>query len=90
VTDAQVGSIECVYGTVVKIQSTSTYVQIIRFSNEAGTFLVRGRIYYFQDLHRGDCVRVDGLVQRDGGYLLIETDQDTTHLRLLTEESCAR
>ena len=72
VTDANIGPSRCAYGEVVKFYSTEQYAQIVRFSDEAGTFLLRGRDYYFEGLKRGDCVAATGDIARDGNYLYME------------------
>ena len=82
VTDRLIGSLVCVYGTVVKLYDTDNYAQIIRFSEDAGTFLIRGTHYYFEEVRRGDCVMVQGVVRRDGNYLLMVTDEDSTRLSI--------
>lgn len=77
VTDSHIGKRICVYGKIVKINTTDVYIQIIRFSEHAGTFLVRGRDYLFDGIARGDCVAVVGRVAKYGSYLYMNTDHGT-------------
>jgi hypothetical protein len=72
VSDIYKGQQICVYGEIVKSYSTDVYSQLIRFSDHAGTFLLRGEYYYFEGIVRGDCVATIGVVQRDGGYLYMD------------------
>jgi hypothetical protein len=72
VTDAHIGSEICVYGRVVKLAETGVYAQIVRFSDEAGTFLLKSRWYTYLGLARGHCVAAVGYISRDGNYLAME------------------
>jgi hypothetical protein len=44
----------------------------VRFSEEAGTFLLRGRYNYYIGLERSQCVAAISTVYRDGNYLYME------------------
>lgn len=72
VSDRHIGHRVCVYGVIVKLQETGTYAQIVRFSDEAGTFLIKSRWFTYVGIKRGDCVNAVGTIQRDGNYLSME------------------
>lgn len=69
VRDRHIGHRICVYGVIVKLQETSNYAQIVRFSDEAGTFLIKSRWFTYVGIKRGDCVKAEGTIIRDGNYL---------------------
>jgi hypothetical protein len=69
VQDRHIGHRICVYGIIVKLQETGTYAQIVRFSDEAGTFLIKSRWFTYVGIKRGDCVKAEGTIMRDGNYL---------------------
>ncbi len=74
VAKTHVGKQICVYGMIYKIQTTEQYIQIIRFSDNAGTFLVRGENFLFDGVDSGICVKVIGTVQNaNGSYLYMDT-----------------
>jgi hypothetical protein len=72
VKDRHIGHRICVYGVIVKLQETSNYAQIVRFSEEAGTFLIKSRWFTYVGINRGDCVKAEGTIIRDGNYLSME------------------
>ena len=72
VSDYNIGREICVYGSIVKHYSTEQYAHIVRFSEQPGTFLLRGRDWYYESLQRSDCVAAFGVVQRDGNYLYMD------------------
>lgn len=72
VRDRHIGHRICVYGVIVKLQETSNYAQIVRFSDEAGTFLIKSRWFTYVGIKRGDCVKAEGTIRRDGNYLSME------------------
>ncbi len=71
-TPADVGSVKCVYGTIVKIYHTEMMFEIIRFSERAGTFLVWDKKAYFEGIDKGMCVKVEGLIYKDASELYME------------------
>lgn len=72
VSDSHIGRTLCVYGRIVKQYETEQYAHIVRFSEEAGTFLLRGRYNYYIGLERSQCVAAISTVYRDGNYLYME------------------
>lgn len=83
-SSSDLGNEICVYGKVVKFYATEEYGQIIRFSEEPGTFMVRGRNYVFDDIERGKCIAVRGIIQSaNNQYLYVDIDdQQTTFSKL--------
>jgi hypothetical protein len=75
VDDRLIGSTACVYGDVIKIYETDVYAFILRFSDEAGTFLIRSRNMYYAEVKKGACVATLGLVHRDGNYLYMQVEE---------------
>lgn len=75
VNDSYLNTYICVCGEVVKLYQTQQYAQFIRFSNEAGTFLIRGADRYFGDVSVGDLVCFFGPLRRDGNYLYMEVSE---------------
>jgi hypothetical protein len=65
---------ECVYGRVVKIYSTDQLAQIIRFSNEAGTFLIWSQYKYFPDVHINDCVAAVGYINQNVSEMYMDIE----------------
>lgn len=80
VNDAHVESRNCVYGTIVKYCDSPPYKQIIRFSDEAGTFLLRAKYKYVNGIQRGECIHVKGMIIKTAGYLCIDLDDPTTEV----------
>lgn len=69
INDSHIGTELCVYGRVVKLQESDVYAQIVRFSDEAGTFLLWSEWFTFLGLTRGDCVAAVGYLTREGGLI---------------------
>jgi uncharacterized Zn finger protein (UPF0148 family) len=70
-TSADVYKTRCVYGRIVKIYSAGNYIQVIRFSDKAGTFMIADYNYYFESVQVGQCVAVIGIVgKNESGYLM--------------------
>ena len=72
VSDSHIGKELCVYGTIVKQYATEQYAHIVRFSEDPGTFLLRGRGWYYEGLKSSLCVAAVGTVYRDGNYLYMD------------------
>jgi hypothetical protein len=70
-TRKDVGETICVFGRIVNIYSTGPYKEIIRFSQEAGTFLIWDRETTV-DMSIGDCVTATGIVQQDPSELFMD------------------
>ena len=62
----------CVYGRIVKLQESERYPQIVRFSNEAGTFLLWSEWFTYLGLEPGMCVAAVGYLTRDGNLFGME------------------
>jgi hypothetical protein len=69
-TNSDVGFSRCVYGRVVKVYSTDQYRQIIRFSNDAGTFLIWDQNDFFGVIV-GDCLAAEGTVHQNASSLFM-------------------
>jgi serine/threonine protein kinase len=69
--DSDVGKQRCVYGRIVKIYQTEQYVQIIRFSINAGTFLIWDR-NDFVDVSINDCIAAEGIILKDASSLYMD------------------
>jgi hypothetical protein len=78
VSNNDVGHTRCVFGEIVKLYSSGNDVQIIRFSIEAGTFMVKSEYYYFPNISVGDCVSLEGVVQRDASSLFMDINENST------------
>lgn len=72
VDDSYMGTRICVYGKIVKLQETGSYAQIVRFSDEAGTFMLWSKWFTYLGLERGRCVAAFGVLTRDGGLFGME------------------
>jgi hypothetical protein len=70
--NSDIGYRRCVYGIIVKIYSSGDYPQIIRFSAEAGTFLIWGENWYFTDIETGMCVAAVGTIESDASELFMD------------------
>jgi hypothetical protein len=70
-TRKDVGDTSCVFGRIVTIYATGPYKEIIRFSKEAGTFLIWDRETTV-NLSVGDCVTATGIVQQDPSELFMD------------------
>ena len=75
VDDRLIGLTACVYGDVIKIYDTDVYAFILRFSDEAGTFLIRSRNMYYEGVKKGACVAALGPVHRDGNYPYMQVEE---------------
>ena len=62
----------CVYGRIVKLQESERYPQIVRFSNEAGKFLLWSEWFTYLGLEPGMCVAAVGFLTRDGNLFGME------------------
>lgn len=62
----------CVYGRITKLQETERYPQIVRFSNEAGTFMLWSEWFTYLGLQPGMCVAAVGFLNRQGGMIGME------------------
>ena len=62
----------CVYGRIIKLQETERYPQIVRFSNEAGTFMLWSEWFTYLGLQPGMCVAAVGFLNRQGGMIGME------------------
>ena len=62
----------CVYGRIVKLQESERYAQIVRFSNEAGTFMLWSEWFTYLGLDRGMCVAAVGFLTRQGNMIGME------------------
>ena len=71
-TRSDVGMVKCVYGRIVKIYHTDIYFEIIRFSADAGTFLIWDRTVSFPGISTDMCVKVVGLIHQDASELYME------------------
>ena len=71
-TKEDVGFTRCVYGRIKKIYSSGDYLQIIRFSENAGTFLVWDKTFYFKGISIGDCVAFNGTIKKDATSLFMD------------------
>ncbi len=70
-TNKDVDNSICVYGRIIKIYSAGQYLQIIRFSLDAGTFLIWDREETV-DLSVGQCITAEGIVHQDASELFME------------------
>jgi hypothetical protein len=68
---ADVGEKRCVYGSVVKVYGTDVYRQIIRFSVEAGTFLIWGEKDFY-GVSVGDCIAAIGEIHQNPSSLYMD------------------
>lgn len=59
----------CVYGRIVKLQESERYAQIVRFSDEAGTFMLWSEWFTYLGLDRGKCVAAVGYLTREGNFI---------------------
>lgn len=84
VTDDQVGADLCVFGRIVMVSGTNIYQQILRFSEQPGTFLIRGRTRGFSGMVAGKCIAVTGKILRSGAYLY----QDAETSQVVDFEGC--
>ena len=64
----------CVYGRIAKIGGTTKYPVIFRFSEEPGTFLIRGPYIGFTG-SKGQCIKAEGVVRKDVTYLYMDTEE---------------
>jgi hypothetical protein len=71
-TRSDVGTTKCVYGRIVKIYHNDVYFEIIRFSEDAGTFLIWDRKAYFPGIATDMCVKAVGTIQEDASELYME------------------
>ena len=62
----------CVYGRIVKLQESERYAQMVRFSHEAGTFMLWSEWYTYLGLKPGMCVAAVGFLGRDVGLIGME------------------
>ena len=69
----KLGKSICVFGKINKIGSTTQYPIIIRFSDELGTFLIRGPSSKNPE-PRCTCVKVEGILRQDITYLYMNTN----------------
>jgi hypothetical protein len=67
-TNSDVGNSLCVYGRVVKIYSTDQYRQIIRFSNNAGTFLIWDQNDFY-GVSVDNCLAAIGIIHQNASSL---------------------
>ncbi|MFC2052833.1 HIRAN domain-containing protein [Chloroflexota bacterium] len=74
VTGIHVGNHVCVYGRIVKIGVTTKYPVIIRFSEEPGSFMIRGQYRGFAAT-KGQCIKAEGVVMTDITYLYMDTEE---------------
>jgi len=63
-----------IYGRIVKINSTPKYPIIVHFSEQQGTFLIRGSYMGF-DFTQNQCIQVKGIVREDITYLYMDTSE---------------
>jgi len=63
----------CVYGRIAKIGGSTKYPVIIRFSEEPGTFMIRGPYRGFIAT-KGQCIKAEGVVMKDITYLYMDTE----------------
>jgi hypothetical protein len=77
---------KCVTGYIVNIYKTVPYVQIIRFSIQPGTFLIKSREYYFPNLQIGECIAGFGYVYRDASTFYMEIQ----NLKMYSYNGCIR
>ena len=63
-----------IYGRIVKVNSTPKYPIIVHFSEQQGTFLIRGSYMGF-DFTQNQCIQVKGIVKEDITYLYMDTDE---------------
>ena len=59
----------CVYGRITKLQDSERYAQIVRFSNEAGTFMLWSEWFTYLGLDPGKCVAAVGFLSKEGGFI---------------------
>jgi hypothetical protein len=71
-TRSDVGVVKCVYGRIIKIYHNDIYFEIIRFSADAGTFLIWDRAVSFPGISTDMCVKVVGLIHQDASELYME------------------
>jgi hypothetical protein len=64
------GDTVCVFGRIVDIYSAGQYKEIIRFSREAGTFLIWDRESYV-NLSVWQCIKATGIVHQDASELFM-------------------
>ncbi len=69
-TRNDVGNTVCVFGRIVDIYNAGEYKQIIRFSREAGTFLIWDRESYV-NLSVWQCIKATGIVHQDASELFM-------------------
>jgi hypothetical protein len=69
-TRNDVGDSVCVFGRIVDIYSAGEYKEIIRFSREAGTFLIWDRESYV-NLEVWQCIKATGIVHQDASELFM-------------------
>lgn len=73
VTDIDIDKKMCVFGIVIRNFSTDDYSQIIRFSNQADTFILQGRNYYYENISQSACIAAIGVLQkRSAGYYYMD------------------
>jgi len=75
-TSADVGNSRCIYGRIVKIYSTDVYRQIIRFSVNAGTFLIWDR-NVSKEVSVNQCIAAEGYIHQDASELYMEISGTT-------------
>jgi uncharacterized protein YdeI (BOF family) len=62
-----------IYGKIVKVNSTPKYPVIVHFSDQQGTFLIRGSYMGF-DFTPNQCIEVKGKIKEDITYLYMDTN----------------
>ncbi len=72
--DSKGGSV-CIFGDVVKIDSTDVYIQILQFSEEPGTFLIRGHDKTFDWVDEGMCVEATGIIRSEDSYFYMNAEE---------------
>jgi len=83
VSEVYVGRNTCVYGEIVKHYDTPEYAHFVRYSEAAGTFLLRGESEFLRDAGIGKCVIMKGIIYRTPSYLYISLDDPLTEVTYL-------
>jgi hypothetical protein len=72
------GKSRCIFGRITKIYATDQYIEIIRFSAQAGTFLIWDREKYIE-LSVGQCISAKGIIHQDASELYMEISGTKIH-----------